>query len=614
MNKKNTVSFADIETDSFSDDFSTERIEQIHFKLGCVITYDENLNEIDRFSTYNLKDFCIKLNSLNIVYFHNLSFDLKFIQKELLSLNTKFKVVNTANSTLIASFFKFKTKKESKTVELRDSLAMLKSSVLVLGKNINLPKLEVKNNNYVDLAYCFRDCEIVAYSMFNLIKFCKEHFNYELKLYKIPSTTASLSKKLFCEIYPNAFYRFDYKINEKIRKYYFGGRTEVFNFETLRNGYYVDVVSLYPSICCNYDLPNGCTYWFEVINFKESELLKDKRIFAFECIVNENQQIPLFPSRLDDKVCFYNGKKKVFMTIYEYKELKELGVIPNEIIIEQITAITLIKERSNFHEFFNPLFQTKKNTLDKGVRFFCKIFMNALTGKFGQKIDREYYLYFNELDIDFDKDFYFDIDLDASYTIIKEKQRFQTNNLLTVIAITNLARFTLWKQLRILNENNAKFYYCDTDSIVVNRDSLKYFELGNELGCWDIETEYKFFQAIDSKEYITVNNKSELLIKFKGLITKHLTETDFFNHYVDGTITRVIPKTNYCSIRKIENESIVFLKKHKKQYYFKRVISKDLSTIPLNLSNLRLDSVKDHNKLLIYNKIIIPNINKNEVL
>jgi len=111
LNKKDTVSFADIETTEFSDDFSIERIEQLDFKLGCIITYDLKCNELERVSYTNISDFCNKLNNLNIVYFHNLSFDFKFIQKELLSLNSQFRIINTPSSTLCVKFYKLKTKK-----------------------------------------------------------------------------------------------------------------------------------------------------------------------------------------------------------------------------------------------------------------------------------------------------------------------------------------------------------------------------------------------------------------------------------------------------------------------------------------------------------------------
>ncbi len=617
MNKKDTISFADIETTAFSEVFDSERIEQLEFKLGCIITYDLNYVELERKHYTDLSEFCIKLNSLNIVYFHNLGFDIKFIQKELLSLNTKYTPIIAGSSFLCAKFFKFKRKREAKTVEIRDSLALLKRSVKILGNNINLPKLQIVDDNYANIAYCFRDCEIVAFSFFKLIDWLRDFFNFEVKTTRVPLTIASLAKKVFCTIYPNAFYRHDFKIYDKSREYYYGGRTEVFNFNKLKNGVIMDVVSLYPSMCTKYKLPNSYTTWWEInnkdITIKDiiklhKQTKQNDYIIGFECLIKEKQFIPLYPTRIDEKVAFINGIKKVFMTIYEYEYLKKKNFLNNKIRILKVLGIARANEISTFKDYFIPLADKKQDTDNKFEREFTKFFMNTITGKFGQKPERKKIEYFNEADIKENQDFYYDIDLECSYNEKKTIQKYQTTNLLTIICITNLARFTLWKQIIKLYNHNKEIYYCDTDSIAVNKDSLELFDIGNQLGQWSIQNEVKEYQAIDSKEYIFIDKKDKSTIKFKGLITKHLKVSDFYDHYKFGTITRIIPKNKYCDTRKIPHESVVFLKKEKRNFYFKRLITNELKTIPLIDCNLSISTVKKHNRNIIYNNILLPNI------
>ena len=624
MNQDN-IAFAilDIETTPFSDDFSSERIEQMDFLLACIIFFDMKGNEIIelRCSFITVQDLCsflMKRCCKFPIYTHNLSFDFKFIAHELLMLNSHFKIINTPSKTLTVKFFNKKrkdSKKPTKSVDLRDSLSLLLSSVKALGENINLPKLEVIDNDFANVAYCYRDCEIVGYSLFNLIKFVKDKFNeVDITPRKIPLTIGSLAKKCFVSIYPKIFYKYDWKIHDTMRKHYFGGQTEVFDFNEIKNGKVMDIVSLYPAMACRYLLPADMCYTFALDGHSiesyckfHNNKEKDFHIFGFECYIIENQEIPLFPQRLDKRVVYANGLKQVFITIQELCELKQMNCLNDLIKIIRPLNVIGSKRLSTYGKFFKPLFKVKQATKSSSERYFCKIFMNSITGKYGQKPERKDVVYYNPKEINENEDFYYDIDLDCSYTERKYIQYYQTANLMSVIGIVNLARFTLWKQLKKLHDNGKKGYYCDTDSIAINNDSIGLFNKGNELGAWNIEHDNIKFQAIDAKEYIFIENDKPT-VKFKGLITKHFKTSDFYEHYLNGTITRLIPKIRYCDIRNIPDESVVFLRKEKRQFYFKRLITKDLETIPLNFKNLSVSRIKKHNRDIIYNQIILPNI------
>jgi hypothetical protein len=399
-----------------------------------------------------------------------------------------------------------------------------------------------------------------------------------------------------------------------MRKYYYGGRTEVFDFNQIKNGKVMDIVSLYPDMACRYLLPADFCYAFALDNHSiesyckfHNNTEKNSHILGFECVIKENQDIPLFFERIDERVVCANGMKQVFITIYELCELKQMKCLNDSIEIVKVLKVVCCKSLSTYSKFFKPLFKIKQFTKSLSERYFCKIFMNSITGKFGQKPERKDVVYYNPKEIDENNDFYYDIDLDCSYTERKYIQKYQTANLMSVIGITNLARFTLWKQLKKLHDKGKSVYYCDTDSIAIDNDSFELFDVGNKLGQWNIEHDNITFQAIDAKEYIFIENDLPV-VKFKGLITKHFKTSDFYEHYLNGTITRLIPKIHYCDIRNISHESVVFLRKEKRQFFFKRLITKDLKTIPLNSSNLNISSVKKHNRDIIYNHVILPNI------
>lgn len=627
---KKTYYFADIETSMFKEKaellLETDKSYQLDFKLGCIVSFDiENDKELYFYHSENLDDYCLKCISncsrknKKIIFFHNLKFDSKFLIDYINAYFDEIKIIRNSGNIIAIRCYKTRTyiskgKRKYQNdciLELRDSLSLLITSIKNLGKMVKLDKLEFDfdySNKELALEYCKIDCIIIYKSMIYLLNFLNDTFNVFWNFQNLPLTIASLSKKLIKMFYPDVFYRND-KYNEQLlRKYYFGGRTEVFNFNRIEKAHYVDINSAYPNSLSKDDFSYG-----KCFIFKETEKLRfnDKNVLGMELTIKENQYFPLYPTRINKKVMFVNGIKQIIMSSKEYHYLLKSGYFKKKCIeILEIHSVLIANQKINFGLFFASLYKIRKSyKSEHPYNYFLKIILNSGYGKFGQNPNRKEYSFINPnvKSLDFDDSEIYDNDDSESLSVIKEVyNRYLENNLINAVLTTSYVRFQIWIMLEFCKLNNIIAYYTDTDSVVIsdsNLTKLKKKFISNDLGNWSIETTFNIFQAVDSKEYFTYNNKNEFQIKYKGIANKMFEkEADLSTHITDGTRVNIVGSFFYCMIRKSDNKSVFVIEKHKRSYYHKRLIQKDLSTNPVNLND-NLEHIEQSNKTLILNQL-----------
>lgn len=595
-NSFNRFFFSDIETTEFK---SNSKIDyDLEFKMSCIIHYDFELEkELERKSFFNNSEYVKYLISLGncryfpIIYFHNLSFDSKFLIEYFLESEQidNIKFIRTGSKILSVSIYQ----NYKKILELRDSYCLLITKIETLGKMVDLEKLEFNfdySNKQKAIEYCFRDCQIIyksiEYLIMSLNQFFKDKLKKPYKIKDIPLTIASLSKKIMKLYFNDVYYQNDFYLDNHLRKYYFGGRTEVFDFNLLENGYYYDVNSMYPSVLSKNIFALGKTYRYESnqpIDFSVDSII------AYEVEIKENQHYPLYPERdlETNKISFKNGVKRVIMTKSEFFYLQENEYFTSKKIeILKTIAVFFAFNQTNFSELFENLYYERKHHSKKTFfNYFLKIFMNSVYGKFGQRKEREKLVIINHLN-EIDKIENTEI-LEKNEIFYKREKKisyFQQINLMNAVLTTSYARFELWKKLIECQEKNINVYYCDTDSLVV--DSIVQLEISDKLGKWSIEMNLKQFQAIDSKEYYYINDNNEFKAKFKGIRNEKLdTREAFKRHYLEGTIQDLIATPLYCLNRKSDFKKVYAIKKEKKTYYYKRKINLDLTTNPINLND-----------------------------
>lgn len=422
---------------------------------------------------------------------------------------------------------------------------------------------------------------------------------YEVR--DLPLTIASFSKKLVQIFYPNVFHRVDLKLEKEFREFYFGGHTEVFNFNILKNAIYYDMNSQYPHALCSNDFAD-CK--IQIIDDNKIRL-NSENILAYRLILTENQEFPLFPTRNNKRVYFMNGIKEVIATRAELIYLKEHNYLNKKIIIHRVLKCYYAADIICFNQLFEATYKIRKSfPPDHPYGFILKIFMNSGYGKFGQKPYRKNFEFLKTLDN-------IDIDKDTIYlyndTYVRERtviSRFLTHNLFNALLTTSYARFELWKMLEYCRMNNIDVYYCDTDSIVisnVNFHKLEKFTSKTKLGYWYNEAQYEYFQAIDSKEYFSFTG-NKFSIKYKSVKNELLNSIDKIDkHIKDGTKTNVVGSFFYTMRRKTIPEAVHIVKKHKRSYYSKRIINLDLTTTAVDLT-VDLEKTERNNTWLILNQ------------
>jgi len=631
------IIFSDIETTKFKDNLNEFDLDfyELDFKLGCFIEFDFiTEKEIYSFSTINFNEYLLELVSdlsirkKKIIYYHNLTFDSKFFIDFLNSYFDNVKVLRTNSSIINIKCFKSRKYKSGNKIqyrndcilEFKDSLSLFThTSIAKLGKMVKLEKLEFDfdYSNEIQLKkakeYCLNDCKIPFLALKQLSDFLNNTFDLYWKLKNLPLTIASLSKTLIKLFYPKIFYQVDKYMETNIRKFYFGGRTECFSFKLLKNGKYIDINSAYPSDMSKKDLSYGKCYRFSTHKIE----FNNPNTIAMELTIRENNFYPLFPSRINNKVMFLNGIKTVLMTKYEYRYLEKHGYFTRkEIEIIEIHFVYYAYKRVNLKLLYRELYKIRKQYekefgKDYPYVYFIKILLNSGYGKFGQKPLRKSYEFVNDItDIDFDKETI----IDTNNSLLREKEIFQKyleNNLINAILITSYVRFKIWKMLELCKKNSIEVYYTDTDSIVIEGKNLLSLQkyISNDLGKWSIETEFQEFQAIDSKEYYSIDLKresgKEFLAKFKGIKNDYLNNKEKLKKHIElGTKVNQVGSFFLCQKRHKDSKTVFVITKHKNTYYHKRKINSDLTTNP-NSINDDFELIEQENRILILKQLEI---------
>ncbi len=540
----------DIETSTWNKDFKTGT--PIEFYFACLIEFDSNYCEINRFMFDKLPkliEFIESNATKEIKYFwaHNLEFD--FMQL-LSSLACKYKIQPIITSSILEIKLYRYVKHANLFAVFRNSYSLFPNKLEELGNAVGFPKIKHNVHNIVkdkytkqDIKYCYRDCEIIVIALGKFVELLST-LQLEIELpSKISMSGASTSSRLFKMHnfieYPcrngkikkmNAYKILSANQNDYFRnRYYFGGRTEVFDFSKFENAIYWDINSLYPYIMIKSLFPKPPYYNLRVEFAKQDHW---DLAFGYECIVDETStEIPLIPIRMkDNRVLFTAESKKCFLFKEEYEYLQTLNI---PIKIEKIWWCL---------EPFTAPFQYMQQLYDlrvkygtegnKAFKYMLKIFMNSTYGKFGmkRKRDRTTILPLEAIGfIPLEEIANYDIFPDKDF-IIKNQEVNLNSDFNSVLAakITALARLEITKAIHILRKNGIKVAYTDTDSFVTEF-SEKVKTLINcsdtNLGWFKQEFACEWFQAISVKEYIAYpeelklkGTKMESLGDFKKLI------------------------------------------------------------------------------------------------
>ena len=351
------------------------------------------------------------------------------------------------------------------------------TSVAVIGQSIGLPKLDVDFKTATDqelLTYCKRDVEIIFKAFRNLYYFIRDN-----KFGSIPYTLSGVS--FSCYTHKFIKRQINVHINPEVleleRHAYYGGRCECFFIGKLKKGIYykVDINAMYPFIMKVNDFP--VKFIKQGVNVDPALIVKTAAIYCYiaECEIETEQ--PVYAIKDNGKLIFPVGRFKTFLTTPSLL----FGISNGH--VKKVLKVACYKKANIFNNFVDYFynkrmeFRAEKNP---AFAYMCKIILNSLYGKFAQRAKTVIYDGRNEKAADMRRII---IDYDThkitthqvffgheTYTLQGDGEGY--NSMPAISAhVTDYARLYLWKLISEAGLTNC--FYCDTDSIIVNKSGLK---------------------------------------------------------------------------------------------------------------------------------------------
>lgn len=524
-------------------------------------------------SMYEFENWLLSLKNDTQVFFHNLAkFDgfvllnwaLKHWDNNLQPrYKSKFRYTFRETSHGILSFSVY-VKETKRNIIFTDSLKLLSNSIYSLGKVFGFEKLETDYNidpvNRIEdlpkqfVEYTSRDVSILnrALCLF------RDHINTLNKKYKTDIlwnnlTIASISRKFIEAFDKDKSFKISAKSQELAKEFYRGGYTSfnvrIQNKEFKKESWFWDAKSHYPSIMVLNKLPH-----------KSPKLIEKHEIDKYNCVfvhvkgviaynLNNWATIPL---RYNDESYIWTDKEEEFEfkgslrewliqdKFYKFKEWEYVRIYGFEETTNCMNS--LIKDLYHLKE-------TEPNPLT------YKILLNSMYGSCGMKYNYPTKFYVDRGVIP-PKDYFVN---DKEYIYLNKKkdnffEKYESYDYLELIDpttqcwnrwiaayITSIGRAILQETIA-KDPNNA--YYCDTDSILTNKNFSGFNELsqGKKLGDWDIDKDNinnLFVQG--AKRYVLFEDDENMKkTGFAGL--KKETFSGSFKEIVDKIKMEVIDK------------------------------------------------------------------------
>ncbi len=547
------------------------------FVFGCI--YAHNFQRTF-FSRSEMAEYLLSnKNPYKYIYAHNGEFDFTILFDNIIR--------DFDNSALFVGSTFVQAKKRKKLFS--NSLPILKSSVKELGKNLGIEKGETPDV-YIKwkpgdgdikvershIEYCLRDCEIVYV-------FLEKVFNYTGKM---KPTIASCAMHVFTTNFLTRPLKHN-PLNEVFRESYYGGRVECFRFGEIKPCYKYDVNSLYPYVCTKMNFPDFNTLKrgknMDIEYFKKY-ILKNYEGCVKVKVLHRNNFVGVLPYRKDYEIIYPYG---VFTAWYNFNELRY--AIQSELVEIREVYDYVYSRRIQFTELREYMlhFYNLKNNTAGAEKLMNKFFLNALTGKFGQK--------------QYGRKTYFENPKEAIiYRREKERQGFKTEthtfsehrqdcfievwekpkskktnwNLPTVSSyITSESRIYM---LQFFLKYQDYLCYTDTDSLVLTKPLDPKYISDTILGAFKKENDTQI-NIFGNKHYSSkVDGKKVHHIKGVGRNFKRRGKKFYFNKMI---------RTKEA-LRREDMHAGMFIKviKHLSFDYTKRTVSKNNRTKILRLA------------------------------
>ncbi len=454
-----------------------------------------------------------------------------------------------------------------------------------------------------------RDTEIIYEFIKMLVEFLELN-----DLSRLKATSGSLSFNTFRHKFYNPtkenneyIYIHDWKQAIKLeRNSYKGGITDCFKIGTYENLEKLDINSMYPSVMEKRKLPTKLVFYSHESKYNQKQLFRiynESKSLGYGIIMKCTIKLDMENAYIlnnfgTGKSLFAYGKFKVSLCQPELEFVERYGRIT---AIHEINIYEMRNIFKDFVGFFYGLKTHYKKINDKINERFCKLMLNTQYGKWGQRhIDNINLTINNHFLIEYQEiiklmiikmkkkipDFNLNKDICYLGSIIKEGEIYIINGKLQLLKqtsknskdslvaissfITSYSRMLLIKYIKIAKRENV--YYCDTDSLFVNKEGLKNLKRNyciNEFKIGKLKSEGfgtgtfynpKFYDFNQERKCKGVKKDSVILLETKE---KVIYETYLWNKFKSDMKEGFIPEqqinTSQKAISKIYNKGKVDL-------------------------------------------------------
>lgn len=431
-------------------------------------------SSLDKYLDYILT---FKYNHYKI-YFHNGGrYDFLFLIEKLLDRGY-LEFIERSGGLIMLKF-----RAGSINIEFRDSFTLFPASLEKLISVYKIPYKKIKVN--FNKVHSFND------------KILQAHLKNDcLSLYNILDIALKENGKLNLTVASQALYEFEHNyldgyiwnLSDRLDKYfrtnfYRGGRVEVYKGFG-KNLFYYDFNSLYPSVMLE-KMPVGSskttkTYIKDKPGYYKIKLLNDTN-FLISPLIYKNKTGNYY----------VNGNKGDILYVFNTDiEILHLEKIKYKILKGHYFQ----RSEYLFNDYINHFYELKKNAPNEYVRYYAKLLLNALYGKFGQKLKGQKIVVGTKGKI---------FDAENDLFIVDTKLNVKYKGVYLASYITALARNKLYMKMKEIGFNNI--WYCDTDSIITN----KKIKTSDEIGELKLEDEIKEGVFLLGKTYAYISKRKD---------------------------------------------------------------------------------------------------------
>lgn len=401
----------------------------------------------------------------------NIPFDFTIVRgfQYLGSAGFKLRFFHNSGTTTVIS-----VRGDNGSIVLADSMNWFRESLAETGERIGLPKLSIdfETASFLELnIYCRRDVEIELENFKGFIRFLEAEQISRLR-YTIGSTAWSA--------YLYRFYRHKIYIHNNSeaidleRESYKGGRVECFYLGEKRdeNYYSLDVNSLYPAVM------QGNLYPVKYKRFMHKTtlpVLRDclRKYAVISSVLLETDE-PVYAVKRD-RTIFPVGSFWTVLTTGELKYAFKNGHI------KDVKSAVIYEQADLFSVFVKRFYALRMQCRQQGKKQYaecCKLILNSLYGKFGQKAEIWEKIGSAPGERDRVESVFYEGRNEPGAIRYLLGDIFELTgyeecyNSFPAISshVTAFGRLYLWSLMKQAGEGN--YFYCDTDSLIVNEEGI----------------------------------------------------------------------------------------------------------------------------------------------